>query len=289
MTEFDEMKKAWQAQPAVSSEIFEQVGSDVESSVDLLRSRLFRRDMVELAAAIFVVPIFLYWSTKSETWLHWAGCMVIVVACAVISGVLWWARRRRNIEFSIGTFRDYIDIEIESLRRQVKIISKVGWWYMGPLFVGVMMVCFGTIRPRDRFGAGIVIGVAIFQCAMFAWVWLVNRNACSSHLEPLLNHYQRLRHAIDEEDESLLPENPPPVEFLNARVGRPISRMQWRVGLAITIVGAVATVAAGIYLVREFDARTGWFVTSSAPVVAMLLVAMTGIWKRAFGFVEDRQ
>ena len=62
MAEFDEMKNAWQSQPAVSEELFQRIGDDVQASATLFQSRIFRRDMIELTAAMVVIPAFLFLS-----------------------------------------------------------------------------------------------------------------------------------------------------------------------------------------------------------------------------------
>ena len=276
----DDMKQAWQSESGISQERFEQIGAKVSDSTRLLQKSIFRRDMAETFASAFVIVAFALMSRVAKTWIDWAGCWVAVVAGFIIPMVLWWARKRPVAIASAANFRDFVDVEVDYLRRQVLIIGNVAWWYLLPLYVAVALIIVGMMGPEYRLGECIVLGVCLAMItALYVYLWWLNQVACKKRLQPLHRYYADMAAALESGDDSVLPLSDPPIEFLH-RKPPVISKLRRWVGGILTVIATLLVIAGGIVLMQRFDQRTGRFVMSTAPVVAILVITCTGIWRR---------
>ena len=277
MMKLDDLKNAWQSESGISPERFEQIGRDVQNSTQRLQSVIFRRDMLETFASIIVIAAFAAWMFAASSSLARLGCAIIVIAGLVIPSVLWWARRREIQGASETNFRQFVDVEVEYLRRQSLIIRNVGVWYLLPIYVGMVLIVVGLVGLKfelpELVGGAILL---VFGAWLYWYLWRMNQTAREKHLDPMLRYYQRMQSALlsgegfDELDAG------PPADFLKPGQRQTITwKTRW-VGGAIAMAGIVVTVLFGLALVFRFDPRTGWFVLSTSPVVALLLFVCSG-------------
>ena len=49
----------------------------------------------------------------------------------------------------------------------------------------------------------------------------------------------------------------------------------------MAVFATLLVVAAGVAIMQYFDARTGKFILSVAPVIALLVIVISGAWRRA--------
>ncbi len=66
MANLEDLKKAWQSQSAISQQRFDQIGSKVSDSTELLQTTIFRRDMRETFASVVVVAAFSFYVLCEE-------------------------------------------------------------------------------------------------------------------------------------------------------------------------------------------------------------------------------
>ena len=287
MSNLDNLKQSWQADQKVPAELFDRIGLAAKNSTDLLQSKIARRDSTEAFSSVLVGAIFLGMSFYTKTWIDWTGCMVVLATSFWIPWRMWQARKGPKLKLSAATFGECLENEIDLIDRQIDLLRNVGWWYLLPLFAGISLMLIGLLGPPFAPFNIVVLITAIGICfSIYTWVWSLNQEAWKNHLVPLRDYYVQVRDALDQNDDSLLPSVDAPTEFLIPKRRQPIGVQRWRIGWITTVVGTIAIAIVGIYLFRNFDERTGAFVFSSVPVVAILLIAITGIWKRIYG-IDD--
>lgn len=291
MAELEDLKNAWQSQSGISQERFNEIGSKVSGSTQLLQSKVFRRDMIETCASAFVAVAFtflLFFFAKN--WIDWSGYLVIVLAGTAVPIVMWRARTRSISTVSAANFRDFVDIEIDYLRRQVQLLRSVGWWYLLPFYIGVALVMVGVVGPEYSIAKVIVLAVCLVVCAaVYIWLWCLNQRARTKHLEPLLEYYVWMKSALDSDGDSMLDMADPPTQFLDPKVPRTISRRQRWIGMLLALLAMGLVAIAGEWTMRNFDQRTGIFVLTTMPVVGILLIVMSGCWRRVTTDGKDDQ
>ncbi len=95
-----------------------------------------------------------------------------------------------------------------------------------------------------------------------------------------LNYYVEMRRAMESGDDFTLQVEDPPTAFLQPKPRKPMSRRRRATWILLTAVFTAIAAGAGIVTMQSFDRRTGIFVTSTAPVVAFLVIYVSGIWRR---------
>ncbi len=281
MADLDDLKQSWQSESGISEECFNEIGTKVKHSTKLLQSTIFRRDMAETFASVIVVVAFSLFLWKAKNWIDWSGSAIIVLAGITIPMVLWLARKRPIASVSAANFRDFVDIEIDYLRRQVLLLRMVGWWYLLPIYIGVSLMMIGVRWPRHGQSDVMIMTVILaISAVIFILIWRLNQTARKAHLEPLLKYYVEMRTALDSGDELVRELPDPPSAFLEPSPRKPMSKLRWWTCTVLTIMITAIVVAAGIAIMQNFDARTGNFIISTTPVVAILMIVLTGIWRR---------
>ena len=283
MTNLDDLKLAWQSQSGITQERFEQLGTKVRGSSDILRTRIFHRDMAETFAALFVVCFFGAAFFQSKHLMVRTGIAVIVIDACIIQIVLWWGRKRPALNISSASFREFIDVEIDFLRRQIWLLRKIAWWYLLPLYVGMTFFVLGMDSPYRDASKDLNIVKCVFipiVTALCIYGWWMNQKACKQYLEPLFTYYVDLRAGLDRDDDSVMRLSDAPTEFLHSTQRSPISRLRRSIGMALTVACTIAVVAFGNYTMTNFDARTGKFIIGCAPVIGILVIVVTGVWRR---------
>ncbi len=283
MEKLDDLKTAWQTHSGITQERFEQIGTKARCSADLFRRKIFQRDMAETAGAALGVCFFLPGIFLSENVMERTGFVIVIVGACIIPLVLWWGRKRPVLAASTANFREFVDAEIHFMRRQVWLIRNVVWWYILPCYIG-MVVFFLSMRSpyRDTVDDLAIIkyvAVAIATIVM-VFIWRVNQSARKKYLEPLLQYYIDMRAGFERDDDALIQLSDAPAEFLYSIQRTPISKRRRRIGIALALACTIAVVGVGYYTMTNFDARTGKFVIGCAPVVGILVIVVTGVWRR---------
>lgn len=275
----DELKAAWQSERGIESSRFEAICEKFHKGSARIQSVILQRDRVEtaIAATFFVaMAVGLCLATNWTMRISLAsGCL----GCVLIPICLWWGRCLMQAPGL--SFRDSVEAEIEFLKRQIFLLSNVVWWYELPL--GIAMVLYPMGSNNWKFDATSLVALVIYQpfiLSVLVWVWWINQRAVKTHLRPLLDYHVRLRAALDEGDEALDSVSEPPVGFTEKSPPEPISRKARRGWIAGTLIAFGSVVAVGVWLSQQFDRRTGIFVAVCAPLVAILVLFISGVWKR---------
>ena len=77
MANLEDLKKAWQSESPISQQRFDQIGSKVRESTDLLQTTIFRRDKRETFASVVVVAAFFLFMFSAKNWVDWSGYAIV--------------------------------------------------------------------------------------------------------------------------------------------------------------------------------------------------------------------
>ncbi len=283
MANLDALKDTWHSQSGISAQRFEQIASTVRAGSDLLQTTIFRRDMLETCASVVVVVAFAPGLLYAKNWVAWSGFALEVIVGITIPFVLGWARKKPPTAVYEKSFRDFVNVEIDHLERQVRLLRMVTWWYLLPMYVGIVLILVGLTEPRRMvlFELIFVITYLALCTVFFVFVWWLNQSARKNNLQPLLLHYVELRDSLDSGDASslqLLPD--PPSEFLQRAPPKLMTRRQRRVWVFLSAVVVLLVAAAGLATMQSFDPRTGRYLIAAAPVAGFLVLLVSGAWRR---------
>jgi hypothetical protein len=171
MTPSDELRQLWQ--------------SDINEAInqrDLLRElerrrRNFdganrRRDFQEIVASLVIIVVYLWFAARAVTTFERVAD-VWLAACGV--WIIVYLRRYAKLarkpvpEQTLGAYREAL---VERYDRQIRLSKSVKYWYILPLWVGLLLF---ALADRVHGGKNIkFILVVIFVTAANGFVWWLN-------------------------------------------------------------------------------------------------------------------
>jgi len=178
------------------------------AQIAAMKSRMSRfdktisgRDYGEVAACLFNV-LFFGWHLlfRDSTTLTKAGCLVIVLGSIFIGWRLIFSKRRIAKAEADAPVFDTVRVELKKVENQIRLLRSVGWWYLLPLLVGLLMFHWGGSHGLVENLIGSVIFFGIFY-----FILCLNQKAVKNNLMPLKQDLETLLHSA-ESGEPLDPE-----------------------------------------------------------------------------------
>lgn len=194
--ELDELKRTWKEQKSSSeldyskSEIMMLIKNKMISFEKDIRSR----DRLEIIACILVIIFFGFTLfTTASVWKQ-AGSVVIILSAAFI-----WYKLKATQKDTFGEehspdrpMSEYLNLELESIRKHKKLLQNVAWWYLSPMFVGLL---FFTIGFNTRLlWKGIYLAIVIL---LLGFIWKLNQNAVRKKFDPMINEIEEAINVLD--------------------------------------------------------------------------------------------
>jgi hypothetical protein len=185
----DELGKEWRAmnEVAATKEQREQLVAASRRRVERFWGRIFRRDMIEAVAAVFVIIYFGRFMTRSDHVIASIGAGILVFLGPFI---IWKLHRARTIQQPApldAPVREFCRIELDRLDRQIQLLRSVLWWYIAPCMVGVNTFFIGLA------GFGIASLVYCVVTLLVAWgINTLNMSAVAKQLLPARDELARL-------------------------------------------------------------------------------------------------
>ncbi len=175
----DDLKPGWQSED-LSGPRFDEIAASVKQKGAKFESDIFKRDMTEAAAAVFVfvaaAPAMLF----GPNMMFRFGFLLMMLGTIEVVIVMTLARRKDRLLSADLSLREYCQIELRRIDRQIWLLEHVLWWYIGPLFLGAPFVILGVPSPIF---SKVIVGV-LFLIVGWA-VYLLNQQGARVQLRPL--------------------------------------------------------------------------------------------------------
>lgn len=172
----DDLKGAWLHVEARGDAPARELDA-VKERVRRLDAVVRRRDRIETLVALSLLPIFGYFAFGAPRPLARAGAAIVALACLLTPLCLRWARRRAP-DPGVPLQR-FLELELEFVVRQRRLLLSVPLWYLGPLGVGVVLFFAGGSAPvwlTAVYGVGVL--------AFFVYLYRLNRAAVLAEIAP---------------------------------------------------------------------------------------------------------
>ncbi len=185
----DELGNEWRAmnEHAATQEQRDQLIAATCRRVERFWGRIFRRNMIETVAALFVILFFGRLIVRSEHVIASLGAGILVFWGLFI---IWKLHRARMVPQPApldAPVQEFCRIERDRLDRQIQLLRSVLWWYIAPCMVGVNLVFIGTGGSRN---ASLVYGIFTL---LLAWgLYALNMRAIAKSLLPPRNELANL-------------------------------------------------------------------------------------------------
>ena len=188
----DQLRETWrrEALSPPGRKPADELAAVTERAAELDRA-VRRRDRIETAVALALLPIF--------GWVAWAtphpvsavGAAIVALACVVIPVRLRMARRHRP---DPGLpLAQSLRAELDRIRAQERLLGSVAWWYLAPLGAGVILFMAGApVAPLFK------VGYAAVVVAFFGWLLRLNLQAVRRDLRPVARELESWLADLDE-------------------------------------------------------------------------------------------
>lgn len=197
----DALKKLWQEQnfpspPALPDEA--QIAA-MKNRMTCFDKTISGRDYGEVAACIFIILFFggdLLFRNNSA--LTQAGCFVLIASAIFIAGKLIGSKRRLPKAEPNAPVFNAMKVELQKVENQIGLLKSVAWWYLLPLFVGVMLHNFGA---RGSFHSKLIYFTGVL--VVYVFIYWLNQCAVKKNLLPLKRELESLldpQHVASEEE-----------------------------------------------------------------------------------------
>lgn len=186
----DDLKESWQRRNGeLAGSRFDEVAAQVRKRAATFQRQVLRRDLIETAAAVAVIAAFSFFLLQGNyPWIARLGMAVIILGTIEIAVVLHWTRScgeraRRDLPLA-----KYCAAEIARVKRQIRLLRHVTWWYTGPILLGACIFFFGLL-----FSAPVPLHISVpgfaalcMLIGIFGWiVHRINQRAVTDDLIPL--------------------------------------------------------------------------------------------------------
>ena len=228
MPDFDNLQSSWDKAEGIDDERLRSVVERVQDRGSKMKSVLDARDLSEITtAAIMCVGFSFFAWFFSDNFFLWLGSLIVVAACVEITLVLMWGRRGIGARPEQLSVRDFTLHQRRLIRRQMFLLRSVLWWYLLPIYVGLMVMNygFGDLYVAMIFGTLMTI--------MYWRIWQLNQEAVVTQLKPLDDAYTTTLESLDSPDEDLVDRS---LDVLNAEPEKKTSRTAYQIGVLFVVL-----------------------------------------------------
>lgn len=178
----DDFKSPWQQQQQELSGRTDHVIHTVRSRLSSFDRTIWLRDMRETLAAVGLFAFYSFCLFLPQNWMAKCGAGLGMIACVIIMGILHWARQKGKVARTDLPIDDYCKAELTRVDRQIWLLRKVHWWYLGPIFIAIAV----QIAAVKQDPGGLIL---LLTCILplFGFIYWLNRVAIRFQLLPLRN------------------------------------------------------------------------------------------------------
>lgn len=180
--DFEQLGETWRKGTGAAGESPDQALQRVRQRSEELRRVVRRRDRLEIAVALVMLPLFGWLAVAGSNPVSRIGAAIVAIACLVIPFRLRAARRAESDPGQPLLLQ--LRQELASVQAQDRLLSSVAWWYLLPLGVGVILFVGGS--ASRLMGAG----YAVIVIAFYYWLYRLNQRAVRTELVPRARELQ---------------------------------------------------------------------------------------------------
>ncbi len=167
MSDQERLIRMWQENPLPGPTDVEQMMREIASRAAKFDRRIRWRNLREYAAGMILMIYFFGLSFNSTARLI---AVAGLVAVSWVMFYLWWSSRQTPPLDPAADLKSYQAALLERYDRQIRLLSKVKYWYVLPLYLWMLLSIFWADRSK-------AIGTRLWSClfvTMFAIfvVWL---------------------------------------------------------------------------------------------------------------------
>ncbi len=194
---FDELQKEWNEQDSQSQVSVDHVAllKLVQRNQRSFEGVIFRRDSLEIAVALAMVPYWIWSGIKGDLLWTW---YLMIPGVLWVAGYLFFDRRsqKRN-QPQLGTsLRVSSERAASQVRHQIKLLKNVFWWYLFPIALPII-IYFAHRALLDRDG-WVFANQTLFVGLLYWGVYELNQRAVRKNLVPQAEELEGFLNSLEQ-------------------------------------------------------------------------------------------
>ena len=191
----DDLKAAWKQEIDQSARVESAPMTTIMSDVKKIDREVRFRDfwmIFALAMGALLYSIFGWLTQEKVDSLSRLGVLVFIGATTVMCVAL--IRARSVTRSDDWTLRSRIEMEIEKLEKQRRLMNRVGYWFLLPMLIANGISVLGGYHARTGSLVPDTSGMAIFAscCLVYGFTYWLVRRETKRKWDPVLWRLQQL-------------------------------------------------------------------------------------------------
>jgi amino acid transporter len=191
----DDLRAAWKEEIDQSFRAEDMSMKAIMSDVAKIdRSVRFRDFWMIFALVLGALLYFIFgWLTQERVdLLSRLSVLAFIAATAVMSIAL--LRARRTTRSDDWTLRSRLELEIEKLEKQRRLMNRVGYWFLLPMLIANALSSLGGYDVRTGSHVPNAAGWALFAgcCVVYGFTYWIVRREVTKKWDPVLARLRRL-------------------------------------------------------------------------------------------------
>ena len=194
--ELDDMKNVWQQELVLQNR--DTDFASVRQAVDKYDRKARFSWLLEISVGVLLVVLFGgFWLamliTQTLHPLAHLGLFALVAGCAF---VVWKIVHERKVTTNDDwTLSAKLDIQIEKREKEIKLLKSVAYWYLAPLFVGIVLGTYGLhVNLTEDYLPGLSLwGYWALCLLLYVGIYFFNQHALKTKVRPVLEQLYGLR------------------------------------------------------------------------------------------------
>lgn len=193
---FDDLASSWQETnraDATSSRRDELIATTCRR-VERLWATVLRRDLVETAAALFVLYAFTDMLWRFEGFVPRLGAAVVIGSTIRAIYQLHRSRLKQPASKIDASVRDFCQVESDRVNEQIALLKSVAWWYVSPILLGVNLVYAGNV------GFDLSSLLYLLATLLIGWgIHALNQRTVRKGFIPIREEIESLQRELDQD------------------------------------------------------------------------------------------
>ena len=183
---------------------FKPLVSDVVERTMRLEASIRRRDLLEAAAAIFVVVALsvFHWRNDYPIIMQ-IGVAIVILAAIEIVVIMFSTPHRADPPNRDVPLLDFCTAEKTRLDRQVRMLRSATWWYSAPILLGFSVIIFGLLSAVPELPALVFYGFLAAFSASFLGAGIVlyrgHSHAANTKFVPIRDELAELAKSLEDD------------------------------------------------------------------------------------------
>jgi hypothetical protein len=191
----EEIKKLWKNASAEELARFDKAAfmTNLDDKLQQTEAAIKKRDRLEIAVAIALVPVFGALAFVVPATLSKIGCVIIAAYCLLVIYKLRQVKKyKKPVNMGLPV-REQLMSSRRYYEAERKLLDSVLWWYLLPPFVGIALFHGGISKSWTGFGIHMLIAFAVM-----AGIYALNKQAVKKEFNPLLEKIEKALAQLEE-------------------------------------------------------------------------------------------